>query len=255
MRRIVQFSDPHLVGVGETLKDVDTFARFQRCVETALRMPQTSDASSYIISGDIAHDESRETYERLNVYLNEVGGEWFCIPGNHDDPSLLYEVMPQRCIEPVVGWRSTQLNASLNVHLLSSHVPGEVGGALNEASLVSLAKASSQAQLVVLHHPPLSLNDPLFDAMALSNQAGFWAQIEKNDSIVGVLFGHAHRAYEEIRETGGQRVSVLGCPSTAFQYGMDNDHPFGFDPSRFGFRALNYDDTRGLETEVVWLDA
>ena len=36
---------------------------------------------------------------------------------------------------------------------------------------------------------------------------------------------------------------------------MDNDHPFGFDPSRFGFRALNYDDTRGLETEVVWLDA
>ena len=74
MRRIVQFSDPHLVGVGETLKDVDTFARFQSCVETALRMPQTSDASTYIISGDIAHDESRETYERLNVYLNKVGG-------------------------------------------------------------------------------------------------------------------------------------------------------------------------------------
>ena len=64
-------------------------------------MPQTSDASTYIISGDIAHDESRETYERLNVYLNKVGGEWFCIPGNHDSPSLLYEVMPKRCIEPV----------------------------------------------------------------------------------------------------------------------------------------------------------
>ena len=43
--------------------------------------------------------------------------------------------MPKRCIEPMVGWRSTQLNASLNVHLLSSHVPGEVGGALNELSL------------------------------------------------------------------------------------------------------------------------
>ena len=77
-------------------------------------------------------------------------------------PSLLYEVMPKRCIEPTVGWRSTQLDGSLNVHLLSSHVPGEVGGALNELSLASLAKTSSQAQLVVLHHPPLSLNDPLF---------------------------------------------------------------------------------------------
>ena len=73
MRRIIQFSDPHLVGVGETLKDVDTFMRFERCVETALRMPQISDASTFVISGDIAHDESRETYERLNVYLNKVG--------------------------------------------------------------------------------------------------------------------------------------------------------------------------------------
>ena len=91
--------------------------------------------------------------------------------------------------------------------------------------------------------------------MALSNQASFWAQIAKNDSIIGVLFGHAHRSYEEIRELGQNRVSVLGCPSTAFQYGMDNDHPFGFDPSRFGFRTLTHNDARGLDTEVVWLDA
>ena len=59
-------------------------------------------------------------------------------------------------------------------------------------------------------------------------------------------------AYEEIRERVA--ASQFGALN-AFQYGMDNDHPFGFDPSRFGFRALNYDDTRGLETEVVWLDA
>ena len=68
-------------------------------------------------------------------------------------PSLLYEVMPKRCIEPVVGWR-IELDASLNVHLLSSHVPGEVGGALNESSLASLAKASSQARWLfyITHH-------------------------------------------------------------------------------------------------------
>ena len=41
MRRIVQFSDPHLVGVGETLKDVDTFDAL-----SALRRDRSKNASN-----------------------------------------------------------------------------------------------------------------------------------------------------------------------------------------------------------------
>ena len=255
MRRIVQFSDPHLVKPGETLKDVDTFSRFQRCVETALHEGASSDLLTMVISGDIAHDESRETYQRLNDYLNLTGAEWFCIPGNHDDPEILFEVMPERCVQPSLGWRIVSLEDSFNLHLLSSHVPGEIGGEINQPGLDSLTDSTSKSKLVVLHHPPIPLNDPLFDAMALGNQEEFWMHIEKGTNILGVLFGHAHRAHEETLHLRSGSVAVLGCPSTAFQYGVKNDHPLGFDPSMFGYRTLTYSGSSALQTEVTWLRA
>ena len=91
--------------------------------------------------------------------------------------------------------------------------------------------------------------------MALSNQASFGLRSQRMTPSLASYLGMHTGPMKRLERLGQNRVSVLGCPSTAFQYGMDNDHPFGFDPSRFGFRTLTHNDARGLDTEVVWLDA
>lgn len=255
MLKITQFSDPHLTSAPEGLKGYDTFARFQRCVEDALRKSENIEDEIFILSGDIAHDESLETYESLKEFQKTSGARWFCIPGNHDAPELLHQVLQTQAPAPELGWMSTSLSTELGILFFSSHVPGEVGGELNEQSLEILGRPDGQSKLVVLHHPPLRLGDPEFDAMALFNQDRFWEEIERNPDIIGVLFGHAHREYFELRRLSGRDVSVLCCPSTAFQYGTENNAPYGFDPQRIGYRQLWFSDEQGLKTEVCWLNA
>jgi Icc protein len=254
MLRITQLSDPHLTSDPEGLKGFDTLARFKVCIEDALKRVDDSEKEVFILSGDIAHDESRQTYEALRDLIAATGVRWFCIPGNHDAPSLLHDVLPQQSPSVDLGWMSVALSDDLELLLLSSHLPGEVGGSLNSETLERLGRSDGQPKLVVLHHPPLKLGDPEFDAMALLNQNEFWSKVEQNSDIVGVVFGHAHRAYQEVRRLGQRDVWVLCCPSTAFQYGADNDAPYGFDSSRIGFRHIEFDATeRSLRTEIRWL--
>ena len=255
MLRITQFSDPHLTSDPAGLKGFDTFERFRRCVEHARQNQVATQDEIYILSGDIAHDESRETYQTLKDFMASTGVTWFCIPGNHDAPSLLHEVFPEHSPSVERGYMSFLHTSEVEVLLFSSHLSGEVAGELNETSLKRLSQSNGRAKLVALHHPPLTLNDPEFDAMALRNQERFWDCVENNADIVGVLFGHAHRAHRELRVIGAREVSVMCCPSTAFQYGGDTEAPYGFDPTQLGYRTLSYESELGLQSSVHWLEA
>ena len=253
MLKITQFSDPHLTTSDATLKGYDTFSRFKSCVENAQAHPEITHNEIFILSGDIAHDELSATYVALRDYLDGRGGHWFYVPGNHDSPERLHEIFPTSSPSVALRYKEVAFSDELSILLLSSHVPGEVGGALDEGSLSILGKEVGKPKLVVLHHPPLSLGDPVFDAMGLQNHADFWSAVEANPDVIGVLFGHAHRAYHEDRVFGERRVTVLGCPSTAFQYGEDVDAPYGFDPSRLGYRQVTFCKDEGLKTSVCWL--
>ena len=253
MLKITQFSDPHLTSDTQGLKGFDTLSRFKLCVEDALSKSSNLEEEIFILSGDIAHDESLQTYLSLREFIANTGVKWFCIPGNHDAPALLHDVFPEQSPSNQSGWMVVSPSRELGLMLLSSHVPGEVGGVLNSETLEIIGRSDGQSKLVVLHHPPLTLGDPEFDAMALLNQERFWEKVECNPDILGVVFGHAHRAHEEVKRFGEREVDVLCCPSTAFQYGADNGAPYGFDPSRIGYRKLLVGDTGVLRREVCWL--
>ena len=253
MLRITQFSDPHLTSNPEGLKGIDTFERFRRCVEHARRNQVAAQDEIYILSGDIAHDESLETYQALKEFMSKSGGTWYCIPGNHDAPSLLHQVFPEHSPSLEPGYMAALSTDDVEVLLFSSHISGEVAGELSEASLERLSRSDGRAKIIFLHHPPLTLHDPEFDAMALRNQERFWDCVERNDDIIGVLFGHAHRAHREVRILGKREVLVMCCPSTAFQYGSDTEAPYGFDPARIGYRTIFYEGECGLQTSVHWL--
>jgi Icc protein len=66
--------------------------------------------------------------------------------------------------------------------------------------------------------------------------------------VAAVLFGHAHQAFDAIREG----VRYLGCPSTVDPFRPGSD-VFARDDAPPGVRwlALHADGT--LETEVAWV--
>lgn len=253
MMKIVQVSDLHLLAGGQPLKGFDTTARFRHCVDDIRAKSQVDDELHIIVTGDIAHDEIEDTYREFTAAYKSDRFHWYCIPGNHDMPEYLYKVFPNASPKPTQGFARVRCGDDVDLILLSSHVPGQVHGQLEKAQLDGLRSSQSRPAIVALHHPPISVQDPIFDAMGLRDPERFWEAVAENLDIVGVIFGHAHRAFEGVKILENRDIPALGCPSTCFQYGMNPDQTYGMDASRIGYRWIDYDPECGLTSDVCWL--
>jgi len=253
MTMIVQVSDLHLLGGGQRLKGYDTTARFRFCLSDIFSKTPPDQELHIIVTGDIAHDELEETYREFSLLNTRNQTFWYCIPGNHDTPKFIHDAFPGTSANPDTGGARVSCGHEVDLILLSSHVPGEVHGALSEDQQELIRTPIGRPAMVALHHPPVSVNDPIFDAMGLREAEQFWHSVSENSDIVGVIFGHAHRSFEHNQEVGSRLVPAWCCPSTCFQYGMNDDHTYGMDTSRIGYRWIHFDPERGLDSEVVWL--
>ena len=234
--RILQLSDPHLLADPHgRLHGRSPHGRLRRGLQGALAALRASGELPHhvLISGDLCHDETWGGYSQLAVLLDSVLPADLATPlllaGNHDHPQLLRAALGRRAriapglwpLDPLADW---------SLLALDSHCCGLEGGRFEASQWAwlerELRRAGPGALLVALHHPPLPIGDPGFDAIALQDGERLLASLAACPRVRAVVFGHVHQHWQGTLP-GRPEVPLLGCPSTLVSYGPVQPCPLG----------------------------
>jgi len=239
--RLLQLSDPHLLAdPAGRLRGRRPAALLRHALQQALAQLRAAGAlpDRLLISGDLCQDESWGGYRRLGEILRselpaptrEGMGAPILLAGNHDHPQLLRAALGRQAgiapglwpLEPAPGW---------SLLALDSHCAGREAGRLEQAQWAWLeqvlsAPSAGEPLLVALHHPPLAIGDPGFDAIGLEEGERLMALLAASPRVRGVVFGHVHQHWQGSLP-GRSEVPLLGCPSTLIGYGPAQPCPLG----------------------------
>lgn len=240
---LVQLSDSHLFAEADgTLLGMNTRESLAKVIDVVLAEQPAIDF--IIASGDISQDGSVESYEAFRTVSGRIAApvRWF--PGNHDELPQMEQVAGRSgLLEPIIDtghWRIT---------LLDSAVSGSVPGFLEPAQLELLEKSLSQApdrhHLVSLHHHPVSIGCEWMEPIGLRNAEALFAVLDKYPQVRGVLWGHVHQEFDQLRNG----VRLLASPSTCIQF-APGSVDFKLDTTAPGYRWLRLHDDGCLETGV-----
>jgi len=205
-KSFIQISDCH-IDDDKLVMGVDS----QTNLSAIVSMISQKNYDALLISGDLAHSGTLESYQKLKTILKPIETEIYVLPGNHDDFSNLSQIFNQSYLcNFIIGcWE---------VITIDSVQVGKVSGRLNVDHLHSLSQqiSSSRAKYIVLclHHPPVSMQSDWDDEMSLENPEDLFSVIDKFDNIKAIMWGHAHQCSESNRNG----VKLFSCPSTAVQY-------------------------------------
>ena len=246
--KLLQISDTHLHAAADSrMRGVTTYATLLAVLEQAKRDPRWP-VDAIIATGDIVQDESRAGYERFRDTLDPLGVPVYCIPGNHDDPALMGEILMSGSFQ--LGGELRQ--GAWSVVLLSTFLAGEDAGGLGPARLSGLRQAlhahSGQHILVAMHHHPLPMGSTWLDGVALRDAQAFWQVIDAHSDVRAVVCGHVHQASDRTRN----RVRFMSTPSTCAQF-LPSSEFFALDDRPPGMRWLELYDNGRIETEVSWV--
>ena len=202
----IQITDSH-IDDDKLVMGVDSQANLDDIVS----MISKQHYDAILISGDLAHNGTLKSYQKLQKILNPIKTKIYVLPGNHDDLSNLYQIFNQSFLcNFIIGcWE---------VITIDSVQVGKVSGRLSDEKLHSLSQqiSSSNAKYIVLclHHPPVSMQSGWDDRKSLENPEDLFNVIDQFDNIKAVIWGHAHQS-SKFNRNG---VKLFSCPSTALQF-------------------------------------
>lgn len=228
--RVLQITDTHLFGdPAGRLAGMETDAAWQEVMEQVLAEHWPADL--ILATGDIVHDGSEQAYRRFKEHFERLGVPTLVIPGNHDRPDLLRQVMQGGLVRTVDHYL---LGRWLFV-MLDSTVPGTDGGHLKASELARL-EACLQAHpdrhaLVCLHHHPVSMKCDWIDTIGVDNGEELFAVIDRFPQVRAVVWGHVHQDFSAERNG----VQLFAAPSTCVQF-KPRQAEFTLDDLPPGFR-------------------
>ncbi|GHC30446.1 3',5'-cyclic adenosine monophosphate phosphodiesterase CpdA [Kushneria pakistanensis] len=241
---LIQLSDSHLKADPAGLyRDVDVQARLSAMLASVSR----HQPDLVVFSGDVSDDGSIASYQRVAKQLDALGCPWVWLPGNHDHPATMADVRPLKTVIHLDGWQ---------IILLDSWIDGEEGGRLGEEQLArletQLADDASPA-LIVLHHPPVTVDAAWMNEIGLEDRETFWARLDRYDHVHAVLCGHIHHEMTCLHDN----VPVMSVPAIAAQFVPDSPD-FAVDshaPGGFRLVRLSIDEAQRprLSTRVEYL--
>jgi Icc protein len=240
---LVQLSDSHLFAQAESkLLGMNTHDSLQRVIERVLDEQPSIDL--VLASGDLSQDGSRASYQRFNQLLGQIPApaRWF--PGNHDDLGVMQSVCAgTELLQPVIdlgNWR---------IILLDTSIAGAVPGFLADDQLQLLAQALQDAGtrhvLVSFHHHPVSIGCLWMEPIGLRNPSALFAVLDAYPQVRGVLWGHIHQEFDQLRKG----VRLLASPSTCVQFAPGSED-FQVDQEAPGYRWLRLQADGQLDTGV-----
>ncbi len=246
--KILHVTDPHLFAeAGMALRGTVTGESFEAVlgdVEASGWQPDL-----VVMTGDVAQDDSRGAYERFRDLVAPLGLPVYCVPGNHDVPPLMEEVL---CGEPF-RYCGTGVHGRWLVAGVDSAVEGSPAGHVADAELERireiLATTTAAHALVCLHHPPLPVGSRWLDRVGLENGPDFLDAIAASGKVRAVLFGHVHQAFED----SAGAIRIIGTPSTCTQFATGSDD-YAVTDQPPAYRRLVLHPDGSVDSELVWLD-
>ncbi|MBD1935427.1 MULTISPECIES: 3',5'-cyclic-AMP phosphodiesterase [Cyanophyceae] len=241
---IAQITDIHLFAdTKKELLGLPTEKSFHAVLEQLQKL--LSQLDILLLTGDLSQDGKAESYQRLAELLSPLSIPTYWVPGNHDQPLVMQQVLKEAPISPEKSFAA----GDWQFLLLDSHVSGCVHGKLSPESLVwldtQLKLASDRPILIGFHHPPFLVDSDWLDGSTLQNPEELFAVIDRHPQVKLVIFGHIHQEFYQRR--GG--VHYLGSPSTSIQF-EPHSHNFSLDKVEPGFRLLNLYPDGSFETRV-----
>jgi len=228
---LLQLSDLHIAAdPGYRAGAIDPRASFREILDEIVH-PLAPDL--LLLSGDLSHDGSAESYAWLRRQLATIDCDILCLPGNHDDRQGLRSLaeLPQ-VREMETAWIGDRLLLPVD-----SCIPNETSGHIDGRELARvegiLQEYPRHAVLLALHHHPLAIGSRWMDRLGLRNGGELETLVQRHPNIEAVLFGHIHQAFEET--LGG--CIHLGCPSTCSQF-LPHAEAFTLDDRPPGGRLL-----------------
>lgn len=245
-QRLVQLTDPHLFADPQgRLLGMTTRRSFEAVLELAL--VQASPIDALVLTGDLVHDASAQGYRALRDLLDRIGLPYFCIPGNHDSPELMVDLLGPAVVGPV----DLRRLESWNLVFLDSTEPGREGGNLGQTRLAALADLLAKdapPTLVFLHHQPVPVNSRWIDTMAVLDGPALIGLCHRHPHVKAIVCGHIHQEFA-LRHHG---FGIFGTPSTCFQFAPEQDD-FAIDPIPPGYRELRLYPDGDIQTAVIRL--
>lgn len=241
---ILQITDTHLYRDREgCLLGLNTDDSLEAIISDATRSGMPVDM--VIATGDLVHDSSAEGYQRLADKLGRFGVPVYCLAGNHDEAETLKQNIGQDHLKFTTHTRS----GNWQMIFMDSTIAGSEGGHLDKAALdtldAQLAAEPDLYSLVCLHHQPVNIGSPWLDKMAVDNPEDFFSIIDRYPCVQGVIWGHVHQDYDEVRN----HVRLMASPSTCVQF-QPNSTEFTVEDIAPGYRWLRLFPDGKFETGI-----
>jgi len=247
MIHILQLSDTHLFADPQrTLYDVNTRDTLSSVMRHITGRFEQIDAM--LLTGDLVHDESSEGYSALHSMVSQQGSKVYYLPGNHDDPETMREVLVNSASRKLY---LVELGAWAIV-LLDSSVRGKVEGQLSTDMLDQLGKFLRSNEdkhvLIALHHHIIGVESPWLDALKLKNHDELTQVLEQYPAVKLVINGHIHQETDVLRNG----IPYLGTPATCFQFAVQSQKG-GKDERPPAYRHIVLKDDGTVDTSVHYV--
>jgi 3',5'-cyclic-AMP phosphodiesterase len=245
--KIIQITDTHILDDGApSFNDFDTSSSLLQVIEYINEYE--SDIDLVLLTGDLVHEATSSSYQKLANHLSTLTLPIHCLPGNHDDVELMNSIMKSNGLDVE---KIIKVDPWLII-LLNTCVKGERSGELSHSELnflrTSLEATSDVHCLIALHHHPVLINSLWMDEMALTNAEEFLNVVDEFDHVQGIIWGHIHQEYESVRNN----VILLGSPSSCLQFKPKSDI-FTVDEKMPAYRKLLLQDNGVLDTKVIYI--
>jgi len=218
---LVQLTDSHLFGEPDTaMLGVNTDASLRavlRQIEADGKHPDL-----LLATGDLSQDGEAAAYRRFAAILGQAGvlsgAQIRCLPGNHDQPAVMRQELPQWSapVTDVGAWRVVTLDTT---------VPGSNAGHLSDSQLdmleAALAAEPGRHTLIAMNHNPMQIDSHGQDSMMIDNPQALFKRLTRWPQARVLLWGHVHHEFDRRRHN----LRMLATPSTCFQFSIrDGKH-------------------------------
>ena len=196
MTSLIQITDTHILPPGELLHgEVDSARHLKETVQQINRMRPLPDV--VIITGDLVEHGDKVCYRHFVELIKPLKMPTFVLPGNHDNPRLMSEVLAATPHFPISDstFQYAVEDFPFRILALNSHDDGTELPQFGERRLAWLAQQLGQSDkpaLIALHHPPMKTGIELIDMGGSEWYQRLKSVLAEHDHVKLVICGHCH---------------------------------------------------------------
>ncbi len=247
--RIIHITDSHLLDSPEDrLYGLNTSHNLRRVLTQALT--DVPDADFILFTGDISQTGSRSSYRIFQSIIAELELPVLCVPGNHDNPELLQNVVFSSPVESSVFLKQEHFSIVLMNSWVDQGHHGEFDANCMDQLQQFLRNSGSHFHIFAIHHPPVTVNSRWLDELGLKNRDQLLSLILDSGTPSLLLSGHIHQPLDLKMD----QLRLLATPSTCHQFTSQTDQIQFLDHSLASFRYIKISLPDQIETSVHFID-